>query len=371
MNPEPEYFQEASALSLNYEYWINFQNQIPRQLRIAVKRFKGNPIDLLRLLTTVPDFLNSKIEKNPGLLLYIATKFATWKTDEMPIEELLQLAKLPHTELLKRIKVAPKFDKLLAKIPPQHLSANCVQVLADALEQPVFGKTLTHLKNISPILLDLIECPQLWPIITPALIHDLTEKTVGKSGGLFDSQEAYVIILKRHLSKLNLNELPRLKSLDEVPQLLRSHGVKEYDEFLAKCGHTPAKKFVGYPSSPITINSVKIKKLNGYVELQNESRIQKNCTETHYEQILGGNCYFFKSTDLAPERLTIKISREGEEAPWLITDIRGFDNTEPCRSIIQWTVNELGLPASLDYWPNDAWYLPVGQKYSFVPIKIV
>jgi len=66
-------------------------------------------------------------------------------------------------------------------------------------------------------------------------------------------------------------------------------------------------------------------------------------------------------------RLTIKIEREGETEPWLITDIRAFDNAHPLRSVIQWIVNKLGLPASLDYWPNDIWYLPPVQKYSFVP----
>jgi len=35
--------------------------------------------------------------------------------------------------------------------------------------------------------------------------------------------------------------------------------------------------------------------------------------------------------------------------------------------MIQWAVDQLRVPASIDFLPNDAWYLPVGQKYSFVP----
>jgi hypothetical protein len=69
----------------------------------------------------------------------------------------------------------------------------------------------------------------------------------------------------------------------------------------------------------------------------------------------------------APQRLTIRIEREGKTEPWLITDIRAFDDAQPIRTMIQWAVDQLRVPASIDFWPNDAWYLPVGQKYSFVP----
>ena len=70
-------------------------------------------------------------------------------------------------------------------------------------------------------------------------------------------------------------------------------------------------------------------------------------------------------------RLTIKIEREGETEPWLITDIRAFDNAQPIRTIIQWAVEQLRVPASLDFWPNDAWYLPVGQNIRLFPSQLL
>jgi hypothetical protein len=102
-------------------------------------------------------------------------------------------------------------------------------------------------------------------------------------------------------------------------------------------------------------------------DLRAESHGQKNCTEAHFQQICDGVCYFFKTTESAPQRLTIRIEREDRTEAWIITDIRAYDNAKPIRAIIQWTVNQLRVPASLAYWPNDAWYLPPGQKYSFVP----
>ena len=366
LTPEPDYFLEASVLSLNYYHWIDFQNRIPREIRIAVKRVKDHPIDLLRLLTAVPEFLNLSRE-NPGLLLYIATKYANWKTDALPVWDLRELSKLPRDKLIKRLGIAPKFAKILAKIPPQHLTQSCVRGLGSALDHPVFGKTLTHLKSLSVVLLDLLECRECWPIITPALIHDILEKTEGKRRILFQSQEAYVVILKNFSSTLDPEKLTRIKSLEEIPELLRNNGVEFYANFYGRKNKSNKSSIPRIPPAPFLIESSEIVPLTTLQDLRNESRIQKNCTDTHYRRICDGDCYFFRTTKSAPQRLTVKIEREDKAAPWLITDIRAFDNAHPIRSVIQWTVNKLGLPASLDYWPNDIWYLPPGQKYSFVP----
>ena len=363
LTPEPDYFLAASVLSLNYYHWDEFQNRIPREIRIAVKRVKGHPIDLLRLLSAVPAFLTLSSE-NPGLLLYIATKYANWKTDALPVWDLRELSKLPRDKLIKRLGIAPKFEKILGKIPPQHLTQSCVRVLGDALDQPVFGKTLTHLKSLSVVLLELLECRECWPIITPALIHDILEKTEGKRRTLFYSQEAYVLILKSFSSSLTSDKLFPVKTLEEIPELLRNNGVNFYADFY---GTKNKSNNSSIPPVPLLIKSAEIVPLTTLEDLRAESRVQKNCTDTHYRRICDGNCYFFKTTMSAPQRLTIRIEREGKTEPWLITDIRAFGDAQPIRTMIQWAVDQLRVPASIDFWPNDAWYLPVGQKYSFVP----
>lgn len=366
LTPTPERFLEASVLSLNYHNWNEFQNRIPREIRIAVKRIRGHPIDLLRLLAAVPKFLNLSRE-NLGLMLYIATRYATWNTDSLPVLELREISQLPREELIKRLRIAPKFEKLLAKIPPQYLTTNCVRILEDAVDEPVFGKTLTHLTTFSVVLLDLLECREFWPIITPALIHDILDKTEGKRRTLFYSQEAYVLVLKNYSTRLNPDKLPRIRSLEEIPQLFRDNGINFYEKFFRIKEKLSKPSIPTIPPVPLLIKSAALEPLTTMEDLSAESRGQKNCTETHFHQICDGGCYFFKTTESAPERLTIRIEREDRTEAWMITDIRAYDNAKPIRSIIQWTVDQLRLPASLDYWPNDAWYLPPGQKYSFVP----
>jgi len=342
-------FPERILLSIFNSHWKDFQSTIPNEIRCLIKRFKINPMRGFRLLSSIPECL-SLIRHHPSLYLMLTLKFHDSDYSELIAQDIRSiLATRDILKLMDYTGIVPSKATLrfLDRIPIKMLRTSKIKVLSELIQQPYFGHSISHIKYFSETLLEVLSIKEMWPLVTPQLIICLGRRNYIYGDDYW--KDIAAIILK--------NEHKRFRSLKE----LDFAGLSEkYDTDLQFF-----KKNKLYPNPPISPLSDFLIPIDKYDDLQNEGVAQNNCVSIEHfiDDVEDGKKYFYKTSDIHSERLTVMIERSSDSDSWVITEIRLKDNVEPRISTIIKIVNALGIPAQPIWYPkNPVWSL--GQ-YAF------
>jgi hypothetical protein len=164
---------EAAAL---YDGWRRFQALIPPDHRVIAKRFASRQISLLRLLSAVPE-ASDLAQANPALFYLVALHFDRARASAIPREQVLALLGGPRREILALagLPATEAAHRFLARLPADQISERTVPALAWAVQEPVFGRSLTHLREVPHFLVRVLARPAFWPFLTPSLLREIRE----------------------------------------------------------------------------------------------------------------------------------------------------------------------------------------------------
>jgi hypothetical protein len=164
---------EAAAL---YDGWRRFQALIPGDHRVIAKRFASRQISLLRLLSAVPE-ASDLAQANPALFYLLALHLDRARASAIPREQVLALLGGPRREILALagLPATEAGQRFLAKVPADQVSERTVPAHAWAVQEPVFGRSLTHLREVPHFLVRVLARPAFWPFLTPSLLREIRE----------------------------------------------------------------------------------------------------------------------------------------------------------------------------------------------------
>jgi hypothetical protein len=143
---------------------------------VIAKRFASRQISLLRLLSAVPEAADLA-RANPALFYLLALHFDRARASAIPREQVLALLGGPRREILALagLPATEAAHRVLARLPADQVSERTVPALAWAVQQPVFGRSLTHLRELPHYLVRILARRALWPFLTPALLREIRE----------------------------------------------------------------------------------------------------------------------------------------------------------------------------------------------------
>jgi hypothetical protein len=321
-----------------------FKATLPGEVRDVLAEFPRPPFEVLRALALAPGLLTLARRNFPVLWMLARTG---WDGSS-----LRELARVSRRDLMGVLGLPPAAFGFLARLPRKQLRPDKIRLLADAVTQPVFGKMLHHLHPVPPRLLPVLEEPQYWELLTPALLHQL--RRYAASDCAEDCHQLDVFLLDLHQVAVQQPSLPRrrLRSMGEAAHLNAVVCPPRPDPDPDDPTPLPV------PPVPGSATLVPIRTLG---EAAREGHAQGNCVGT--ESILGlvreGKCALYRSQPSAPLRVTVLVESFPGESP-VVKDVRGPDDVLVGLGTLRWVAEQLGLDVDPYWLPGDAVFLPPG-----------
>ena len=372
-NKLSNYFEANDQIASRiHEQWLQFSSSIPAEIKLVVQEFRCNRLSLYRMLSECPEAL-TLAKENPSVFFELGCHFYHRQSKGNNRQEVLRLLRGPQRAILalRGLPASESARRFFRKLPPDHISSYYLKVLGRALMDKRLGRWLTHITPLSSHIALLLVDYTKWKYLTPQLVHELAK--VGKH--LDNKIEKWISVnssvinlvhqLKRYDRRIRLGRIPlqRFRSSNELRGLLdlpKSFG-----------GNGPVLLDRPFPCPPVP-GTLAIIPIISSEELIIEATIQKNCAslDTYPQKIIDGTTYFYKVIGTnGLERCTARIEQSANfkcDKQWVITELRAYDNAIPSRLTVQAVVDSLGLPAQLEWHPNDAVFC-INQNYAFAP----
>lgn len=335
---------EEVADTRKWELLEAFKATLPAEVRDVLAEFPRPPFEVLRALALAPGLVTLARRNFPVLWMLARTG---WDGSS-----LRELARVSRRDLMGVLGLPPAAGGFLARLPRKQLRPEKIRLLADAVTQPGFGKTLQHLNPIPPRLLPVLEEPQYWELLTPALLHQL--RRYAASDCADDRHQLDVFLLDLHQVAVLQPSLPRrrLRSMGEVVHLNAVVCPPRPDPSPDDPTSLPE------PPVPGSLTLVPIRTLG---EAAREGHAQSNCVGS--EWILGmvreGKCALYRSQPGAPLRVTVLVESFPGERP-VVKDVRGPGDVPVGLGTLRWVSKQLGLDVDPFWLPPDAVFLPPG-----------
>ena len=335
---------EEVADTRKWELLEAFKATLPGEVGEVLAEFPRPPFEVLRALALAPGLATLARQNFPVLWMLARTG---WDGTS-----LAQLARASRRDLMGVLGLPPAAYGFLARLPRKRLRPEKVRLLAEAVTQPVFGKALQHLNQVPPRLMPLLEEPQYWEFLTPALLHQL--RRYATSDCSEDYHRLDVFYFDLHQVAVLQPSLPprRLRSMGDLASLSA-----------AVCPPRPAPD-PDDPTplpAPLVPGSSSLVPIRTVGEAVREGREQDNCVGTEFvlEQVLQGHWAIYRSTPGSPQRVTVLVDRELTEKP-KVTDVRGAGDLPVGLATLRWVAAQLGLDVDPVWFPSDAVFLPPG-----------
>lgn len=336
---------EEFADTRKWELLEAFKATLPAEVRDVLAEFPRPPFEVLRALALAPGLVTLARRNFPVLWLLARTG---WDGSS-----LRELARVSRRDLMGVLGLPPAAFRFLARLPRKQLRPEKIRLLADAVTQPVFGKALLHLNPVPPRLLPVLEEPQYWDLLTPALLHQLRRYATSDCAedcyhqlDVFLHDLHYVAVWQSSLVTWRLRSMGDLASLSAA--VCPPPPVPDPDD------PTPLP-------APLVPGSSSLVPVRTVGEAVREGREQGNCVGTEFvlQQVLKGTWAIYRSTPEAPERVTVLVDRELTEKP-KVTDVRGAGDLPVGLATLRWVAAQLGLDVDPVWFPSDAVFLPPG-----------
>ena len=317
-----------------YQYWRQWQENIPPQFRQLVKQLKTHQIAALRCLAACPASY-ALAKNNPAIFILLALPAERAAVALMDVTEITRLLSRPQRQIIGHCFLygnTNRARRFLKKIPLEHLHVDLLATLVRALDQPYFGHCLPHLKGpLDEAVLDLLADEKFWPFLSPQIINE-----VAKSPAAF-----YLFLQNIEIDRLLKLKLPR-----------RCHSLGELSWLVQRSALPASVSHEDLPSPPVAGNKflIPLSTRRGVID---ESTRQQNCVRSIYlPSIISGGCYVYQL--IKPERCTVLIKRI-DAGRWFIWDIRTHADGIPRFSTVLQVVKWLHMPA-MPVWYPQAWW---------------
>jgi len=335
---------EEVADTRKWELLEAFKATLPGEVREVLAEFPRPPFEVLRALALAPGLVTLARRNFPVLWMLARTGW-----DGRGLRE---LAHASRRDLMGVLGLPPASFGFLARLPRKRLRPEKIRLLAEAVTQPVFGKTLLHLHPLPPRLMPLLEEPQYWELLTPSLLHQLRRCAMSDCPEDYDKLDGFYFDLRQVAVLQPSLATRRLRSMGDLASLSA-----------AVCPPPPAPD-PDDPTplpAPLVPGSSSLVPIRTVGEAVREGREQDNCVGTEFvlQQVLKGTWTIYRSTPEAPERVTVLVDRELTEKP-KVTDVRGAGDLPVGLATLRWVAAQLGLDVDPVWFPSDAVFLPRG-----------
>ncbi|MEX1119058.1 MAG: hypothetical protein WEB60_09710 [Terrimicrobiaceae bacterium] len=293
-----------------------FRASMPKEVAAAVERFRSCQWGILQLIRDSEGVVDLA-RLNPALAFALGN-FARFITKPATVAKISAISKNRQRDIAGALGF-PNTEaavKILAKIPAECVTVDCLVSLRHALVFDKSTKILSHMKKLNAGILDLMANPEFLEVSSPTLLEEVAASAEEKYKATTSEILGSTLY---HLRRIDpTGDKPIIPSIAKLHTLSREAFLKDLDIQRRRSGNH------NFPTPPLT-GTCDIEPILTTTELVMEGETQKNCVADHSERIFEGKNFIYRV--LRPQRATLSIVKD-DAGNWQIGQLKCSSNTD-------------------------------------------
>lgn len=308
--------------------WLQFFDQIPRDVREQIAPFKNRHFHLLSFAGRCGAGAIDLIDSNPALAYMCASN---WVFRKPAVQKPLRAAR----SLLRRNQRAMSaWLGLPADESTRKILCKCshpfgipeLLYLRDALSGPEakpVSKLLAHAQRINASVLRLATDATLRPFASPNLLSEVCTDANNDQHPL----AAWMLRDTLHIAQLTDARVPLIRNLAHLQAI--------HDTLVEKYNNHDFSKAVNlsFPRPPLSGSDL-IEPLTDRQQLIEWAQSEHNCIASYATQVLAGQLYFYRlriPRGSREERCTLSLVKPWKKKRWVLGELAGTCNRRPSK----------------------------------------